>query len=616
MQHDTLKRALQRHLERLGRRLDVLEGISRRYSWARLAVALGGGGVALWMYAADATGAGWGAALTVVVFMGLAHYHGRVRQSIRRHQLWRQIKATHLARMTLDWDRIPHPAASDVAPQHAFAADLHVTGPHSLHHLLDTAISQGGSMRLMDWLLNTRPDPAVVAVRQALLAELRGLDAFRDRLALEAALVAEKPGEQWDGERLIQWLRQHTAPKGLVATLLVLTVLAGVNITLVVLHVMGVWPAYWGYSFLVYAALYLFRHRDFGHAFDEALHLEQMLTQFGAVVRHVEGYHYGRRAHLKALCGPFHGAATRPSQHLRRVARIAALTSIQHNEIIGPLLNAIVPWDLFFTYRLHQQKETLRAVLPTWLDVWYELEALSALATFADLHPHYTMPVIPGGGGPPVFEARGLGHPLLPEEEKVCNDFRLDALGTVIIVTGSNMSGKSTFLRTLGVNLVLAYAGAPVNAGHLQAVPFRLFSCIQVSDALGDGISYFYAEVRRLKALLQAYQAEDALPLFGLVDEIFRGTNNRERLHGSRAYIQALVGGHGVSLIATHDLELVHLADADARVANYHFREEVKDGRMVFDYRLHEGPCPTTNAIKIMQMEGLPVKIPDPSPET
>ncbi len=138
-------------------------------------------------------------------------------------------------------------------------------------------------------------------------------------------------------------------------------------------------------------------------------------------------------------------------------------------------------------------------------------------------------------------------------------------------------------------------------------IPLRLFTCIHISDLLSDGISYFYAEVRRLKALLDALQGEHDAPLFYLIDEIFRGTNNRERQIGSQAYVRALVGADGVGVISTHDLELVHLADDYAQARNLHFREQIQAGRMVFDYRLRLGPCPTTNALKIMQAAGLPM---------
>ncbi|MCA9997375.1 MAG: hypothetical protein KDE56_16565, partial [Anaerolineales bacterium] len=188
---------------------------------------------------------------------------------------------------------------------------------------------------------------------------------------------------------------------------------------------------------------------------------------------------------------------------------------------------------------------------------------------------------------------------------RVGNDFRVEKVGQLFILTGSNMSGKSSFLRTLGVNLCLAYAGGPVLAVSFTTALFRPFAAIRVTDSVVDGFSYFYAEVRRLRALLDALQTPNALPLFFLIDEIFRGTNNRERLIGSRAYIQAIAGQNGVGLIATHDLELVQLADEMPDIANLHFRDEVVAGQMVFDYTLRPGPSPTTNALKIMRLAGL-----------
>jgi DNA mismatch repair ATPase MutS len=168
------------------------------------------------------------------------------------------------------------------------------------------------------------------------------------------------------------------------------------------------------------------------------------------------------------------------------------------------------------------------------------------------------------------------------------------------------MAGKSTFIKTLGINLCLAYAGGPVCARRLYAVPFRLDACIRITDSVTDGFSYFYAEVKCLKRLLEELKADNTLPLLYLIDEIFRGTNNRERLIGSRAYVKAVAGGNGVGFLATHDLELASLAETIPELSNYHFRDFVQDGRLVFDYKIRPGPCPTTNALKIMQMEGLP----------
>jgi DNA mismatch repair ATPase MutS len=245
------------------------------------------------------------------------------------------------------------------------------------------------------------------------------------------------------------------------------------------------------------------------------------------------------------------------------------------------------------------------------MGTWFELEALGSLANLAYLNPGYTFPQVLSeedtAPSSAVFEAQALGHPLISDEEKVCNDFAIEALGQVTVITGSNMAGKSVFLKTVGVNLALAYAGGPVNARCLKTVLFRTFTCMGISDSVTDGISYFYAEVKRLRALLAALERDHALPLLFCIDEIFRGTNNRERLIGSRAYVRALAGKSGVGFIATHDLELAKLAGQVPQVVNYHFRDHVAGGRMAFDYTMRPGPCPTTNALKIMQLEGLPV---------
>ena len=172
------------------------------------------------------------------------------------------------------------------------------------------------------------------------------------------------------------------------------------------------------------------------------------------------------------------------------------------------------------------------------------------------------------------------------------------------------MSGKSTFLRTVGINLALANAGGPVNASSMEIAPLRMFTCIRVADSVNDGISYFYAEVKRLKRMLTELESESEYPMIYFVDEVFRGTNNRERLIGSRELLRQLCMLNGVGLISTHDLELTSLADEMEGVTNFHFRETIENGKMSFDYLLHPGPSPTTNALTIMELEGLIPKRP------
>jgi len=271
----------------------------------------------------------------------------------------------------------------------------------------------------------------------------------------------------------------------------------------------------------------------------------------------------------------------------------------------------LIPWDLWFEKILDSYKARMNQLIPAWLDIWYEIDALASLANFAYLNPEYHFPDVLDVDSSlkcPIIQASDLGHPLIPSGSKVTNTFNVNELGEIALITGSNMSGKSTFLRTMGVNLVLAFAGAPVNASQMKLVLLRLFTCIQVSDSLADGFSYFYAEVRRLKSLLDLANDGQNIPVFYLIDEIFRGTNNQERRIGSQSYVRALAKSSACGMISTHDLELAKLGSENHHILNYHFRDDVLNDRMVFDYKLRSGPSPSTNALKIMKTEGLPVE--------
>lgn len=599
--------ALENQVKRLEGRIELLRGVSNRYAWVRLAIFLAGVLISISGYYLG----GWWltgvlAVLALVVFNVVAYFHRKVDNGMARHRVWLKLKTVQIARMKLDWEHIPEAASISTRTEHPFQIDLDLTGDRSIHHLLDTAISREGSQRLAEWLLNTRPDAAKIKHRQALVRELIPLSRFRNKLALAATLTSQDLDEQWEGKKLLGWLNRHRPVGSLRLLLMVLATLSALDIALFILSRFGLLSGWALFTLGLYIVIYIASIRRLEGLFPEAFTLRDGLRKLRAVLTYLEAYNYDRHSHLKNLCGPLLDRQNRPSVKLRQIARIAAASTLQRNQILWFLVNLIVPWDLYFAYRLEQAKKEVEALLPGWLEVWYELEALNSLANFGYLNPEYAMPEIETAS-PVIFQGVSLGHPLIPDEAKVCNDFALDELGEIIIITGSNMAGKSSFLRTLGVNLCLAYAGGPVNATHLQTGLFRLFSCIRVSDSVTDGYSYFYAEVRRLKALLVELEQPDPRPVFFLIDEIFKGTNNRERLIGSRSYLRALVGRPSVGLVSTHDLELVRLADELPQIKNYHFREEVIDGQMVFDYKLRPGPSPTTNALKIMQLEGLPV---------
>ena len=603
---------LKRHVDRLGRNLDKMEILNRRFSWIRLAVVMVGGiGTFLSFYFGPLWFGRIFLILSIAGFAITVYYHRRLDRSILRFQIALRQTRQQVARMNLDWDHIPPSVVSQKDPAHPFEIDLDLTGERSVHQLINSAISQGGTQRLADWLLERRVERKSVMERQALVQELKPMFGFRNRLGLNSVLVSENPDERWDGKKVLTWLEAHTNEVSLLPILILLSALSLINIVLFLLSALEVLPPFWIASFILYAGIYYFKYKDYKNLFGEAYYLANALNEFRAVLVYLERYSYRPGSRLAILCKPFWDVKQKPSKLLNRIGLIASAASLQRNPIIWFFLNMFMPWDLFFVYQLALFKRGLKSLLPVWLDTWYQLEALNSLGNFGYLNPDAVFPMIIGESDisdSPVFKSKDLGHPLIPDDRRVCNDFSLNTLGEIVIITGSNMAGKSTFLRTLGVNLALAFSGGVVVATEFQTRPVRLFTCINVIDSLNDGISYFYAEVQRLKALLNELERHDTLPLFFLIDEIFRGTNNREREIGSRAFVNALTGNDGVGVISTHDLELIHLEDNISGILNYHFREDVEDGRMVFDYCLRRGPCPTTNALKIMRMEGLPVE--------
>lgn len=550
--------------------------------------------------------------LVLAVFLGLFIWlvsrHQRVEQQRKQLSIWKEIRSTHLARMELDWPNIPDFKPEDAAGSHPYAGDLNITGPHSLLQLLDTAIYSGGRTKLKDWLLDNTPDVEQITERQQLVRELKPMAYFRDQLRLKAAVSKSYRSENdWDMPQLINWLEQSSKASfpGLLA---LMGGLAAANWTLGILSLLGILPPFYFFTFVAYLVIYSLNSDKVSGLYDSAYQIEKLLSRFSTILIYLEEFSYPKGSKLEIFCAPYLQEDTRPSKFLKKIIRLAAAASSQQSEIVWAILNLLVPWDLYFAHKLNQYKSELKDPLERWLERFYELEALCSLANFAWLNPHYMLAEPETDRSEPVFEATGLGHPLIPFQEKVTNNVTIEENGSLLLITGSNMSGKSTFLRTLGINLCLCLSGGPVNASSFRTIPFRLFSSINVVDSLDQGLSHFYAEVRKLRHLLDELEKDDRWPLFFLVDEIFRGTNNRERLIGSTAFLKHVSGTDGVGVVSTHDLELASLEEEIPQLSNWHFEETIKDGKMSFEYKLKPGPCPTTNALTIMEMEGLPVE--------
>lgn len=596
---------LTNQIRRLDRRLSRLKNLSRRFSNYRLVIFFAGVGFGapifwvnhLWSYSTFL--------VMILVFNIIAYFHRKVERSVLRYDIFLDIKKSQLARKKLDWQNIPQLSVFPADEKHFFEIDLNITGKNSLHQLIDISVSESGSRRLLDWLLSQTPDLNIIEKRQLIIKELKPLNRFRDRLLLNFRLVSK---QRLEDSRLSRWLENVVLNKNLKTVLRLSVVLALINWALFLGYLLlGLKPYFIG-SFVVYSIIYLMNDRLCRPIFDEAEFLLEEIKKFKTIFKFLESFYYGKNSNLKKFCSIFVDQQDKPSVQIKNLVWVTIAIGLRMNYLLGLILNIACPWDFLFAFQLNVCKLKFKDKFPHWMNTCFDLEALVSIANFAYLNPEYNLPEFAvQNTANPIFEAVQLGHPLIPFDIKKFNDFSLFRLGEIVLITGSNMSGKSTFLRTIGINLSLAYAGAPVNANRLKISLFRVFTCINVNDSIIQGVSQFYAEVKQLRELLNQLERKNESPLLFLIDEIYKGTNNRERLLGSRAFIRALFGKNGLGIISTHDLELTELEKEFANFRNYHFREDVQNGKMVFDYLLRPGPCPTTNALRIMELEGLPV---------
>ncbi|HSF68148.1 MAG TPA: MutS family DNA mismatch repair protein [Nitrospiraceae bacterium] len=604
----TKARSFMRLVDKLDRLIALATASSSTFTRWRLILFIVGTICTVVLYKMGWYQAGNGSLIAfITLFLTVAAYHNRLESRLHRLRLWKQIKLVHLARLRLDWNHIPA-RPSSTPDNHPYAKDLDLVGSHSLLHLLDTTVSSYGQSRLASWFLEQPPGPDQWLIRRRLVQELIPRSLFRDRLGLEGQLI----GDQEINGRRLEAVLQHAVGFPHLAIVLAIQILLAIATFGLGLSALLNWlPNYWMWPFAAYVLLYFWTDQG-EELLEHAVGVHFELEKLGAVLGFVERHAKPKHSALAGLWTPLLAPDVNPPRLVRQAARTLHAISVKAHPLIHLIVNLLCPWDLWFTYRLRRIQAQVADHLPTWLDRLAEVEAASALATFAALHPSYCWPALLSAdqrrnGAQAMLSTKGLAHPLIQETNRVANDLTLDALGTILLVTGSNMSGKSTFLRTLGINLCLAQAGAPVCAALFEWTWVRIATCIRVDDSLEAGLSFFYAEVKRLKSLLDATSDRSGAPVLFLIDEIFKGTNNRERLIGSRSYISTLAEGNGFGLVTTHDLELTDLDKTVPKLRNAHFQETVAAGALQFDYKLRAGPSPSTNALRIMELEGLPV---------
>ena len=585
-----------RRLDERRRRAADLARTERRIGTWRLVVFAAGAVIAGVAFGSAAIAPLW-LGVPIAAFALLVLAHTRAIPARRRADRAVQYYERGLARLEDRWAGGGATGDRFADAAHPYSGDLDIFGRGSLFELLSTARTRAGEDTLAGWLCVAAP-AAEVRARQGAVAELRARLDLREELFL----LGDDVGAGLHPEALTAWaeapvLLHSTALRAAAAVLVACTAAA----------LLAWWAGWSGPVPLAVAVL------------GEVLLALPLRARVSGAIRAVElpGRDLGLLVHLLARIEREAFAAPRlvavraaldtrgvpPSRRIAQLERLINLLDARRNQLFA----AVAPLLLWGT-QLALAVEAWRAVsgpaVARWLATVGEFEALGALATYAYERDDDPFPEIADAG--PLFDAEAVGHPLLPRARCVRNDLRLAGDAAVLVVSGSNMSGKSTLLRTVGINAVLAQAGAPVMARRLRLSPLAVGTSMRISDSLQAGTSRFYAEIRRLRQLVDL--ASGPRPLLFLLDEILHGTNSHDRRLGAEAVVRGLVARGAIGLVTTHDLSLSAIADAlAARAANVHFEDHLENGQMTFDYRLRSGVVQKSNALELMRAVGLEV---------
>ncbi|MEE9246747.1 MAG: hypothetical protein V3U63_11165 [Gemmatimonadota bacterium] len=543
-----------------------------------------------------------------IAFLALAVYQTRLTRKAASCSELAKINSESRLRLARKWDALPYPKNdhSDDA-EHPYASELDLFGHASLFTLLGTVSTSPGVETLENWLLEPA-EPQVVRGRQAAVIELAPLLEARQQISLRGRLAAKGGTERlkafltWaDGE---PWLSPKTSLVWLTRLLPVFT------LSLIALNIVGL-VSYTAWAFALILSLAVrqrFSERLEGTV-RPAFAGERSFQSYAEILSLMSGEPFEAAA-LKRIQAQLSGDGEPAHRWMERLQRIGRLVDAG-DSMLGIVLQALLMWDFHVVFRLEKWQKATGSRVRGWFAAMGEFEALAALGELYHDNPSWSFPEVDKDAA--VLEAKELGHPLLSDDVRVANDVEVGPPGTFLMITGSNMSGKSTLLRAIGMNATLAQAGGPVCASSLRMPPLRLQTTMRVHDSLEQGLSHFMAELVRLKAVVDAARKarEESRVLLYLLDDVLQGTNTAERRIAARAIVEHLISEGAIGAVTTHDLELAE-TDGLSRANNpFYFTETVEkttDGpRLSFDYKLRPGIATSRNALKLLQIVNLDV---------
>lgn len=483
---------------------------------------------------------------------------------------------------------------------HAYTGDLDVFGNTSLFQLVNRCSTESGKATLARWM-KSAANHEEIALRQAAVKELAPAVDWRQDLQVGGRHYEETPEKKADNINiLLEWIATPNTILGKPWYTFAGYFLPLLTLTLIFLYF------FYQISYLVPLAGLLLNGAAMRRAspaasntYEKTYKSIRLLKAYLAMIEKIEARDFTSRKLLE-LKKNFQHDSFSASKEIRKLKAILGRLETRNNAFYV-IFNLLFLLDIHFLRQAEKWKRETHSDLTRWFGALDEFEALASMGALLYANPEYHLPKITEEDH--QYIAKGLGHPLLKKEKRVCNDFSLQGRGKIIVLTGSNMSGKSTFLRTLGTNAVLALMGGAVCAESMSLSVMQVFTSMRTEDSLEESVSSFYAELKRLRQLLEV--VGKGKPVFFMLDEILKGTNSHDRHNGAAALIRQLSRLNASGLISTHDLELGSLAGSENTIENFNFTSRIIDDEIIFDYKLHEGICESFNASKLMEKMGI-----------
>lgn len=579
----------------------ALEKQSGRIGAARLVAVL----VIFLALVAALKGSGGGyyllAAVGAVAFVLLLVKHQQIKAAVSRAKQEEGVLGRYAARFGKQWQSFEQDGTQFLRSEEPQSVDLDIFGPASLYQYVSVAHTLHGQEALADLLRQPELSVEKIVSRQQAVKELAGnwplavefealsaeISKGKQHLTMEAVerflKYGERSGDELPrGQYWLSWL--------LPAATAVALVLAALQM------VSGIWPAV---LIVVQLGLSMLGYGQMMAVLEPLYSLHNSISAYDKLFAKLEETSF-ESEYLQTLQGKLStksGAAT----GIQKLHKIGQAVSLRYNVLLYWPACGLLMWNHHCVSALAKWKDQYGRQMRKWMEATGEFEALLSLAVLCQVKETYCFPdILPGDR--PAFKGTDIAHPLLESDKVVANSAGLTA--QTCVITGSNMSGKTTFLRSIGVNLVLAYAGGPVCANTFETTLMKVFTSMRVHDDVSQGISTFYAELLRIKQMV--VYSEKRRPMLVLIDEIFKGTNSADRLVGAKAVITKLSQPWCITLVSTHDFELCDLEkDPAVKAVNYHFSEYYVDDEIRFDYLMQPGRCQTTNAQQLMRMAGL-----------